>query len=176
MPRQPDNSLKYSYSVTKKSVDSFQPQFGQHSFAGQNQGDLSHFSKRKPREHELKMLKKGNINSEKIFKKNKIQHYFLNEKQSRSYAKSFYKPNRGQQEETEYLNLTGEDLVSKNPVSNITNLADESLGVSKNTNLNLYSGFLKPPGRSQQHGSKYSNGSNKQLFFEESSGDPVMNF
>lgn len=122
------------------------------------------------------MKTKGNIHSEKIFKKNKIHHYVLHEHSNRNYAKSFFRPNTALADENEYLNLTSENLVSKNPVSNITNLADESVGVSKNTNGNLYSGFLKMPPVSRDAQSKNSQGSEKQLFFEDLSDNPIMNF
>lgn len=178
LPRPPENSLKYSYSITnKKSVESFQPQFANSRFAANDARELSQFSRVKKKGGMASQMKtKGNIHSEKIFKKNKIHHYVLHEHSSRNYAKSFFRPNTAFADENEYLNLTSENLVSKNPVSNITNLADESVGVSKNTNGNLYSGFLKMPPVSRDAQSKNSHGSEKQLFFEDLSDNPIMNF
>lgn len=100
----------------------------------------------------------------------------MHENSNKNYAKSFFKPRTNFQEENEYLDLTGENLVSKNPVSNISNLADESVGVSKNTHPNQYSEFLKMAPVSREERSKHSQESEKQLFFEDLSENPIMNF
>jgi hypothetical protein len=180
IPKPPDNSIKYSYSITNKnSIDSFQPQY---AFGNPNNGnvnELSNFSKLQKQHGTVSYtMKKGNVNSEKIFKKNKIQQYNLDDQNitKGEHTTSLFRPRNKFPNVDDYLNLTDDALVSKNPAPNITNLADESMGVSKNMKGDVYSDFLKFPVDSHGERSKNSQKSDQMIFFDDSSNEPIMNF
>ena len=170
----PGNSMKYSYSITnKQSIDSFRPQFGQGPFRENNGVDISEIGGLQKQNNMVSYtMKKEKVNSEKIFKKNRIQHYNVDELVgvNRQHATSLFK-----QAKPEYLDLSHGDLVSKNAGPNITNLADESMGVSKNLKGNVYSAFLNYPGVSHDENSKGSKRSNGVIYFDESSRDQIRN-
>jgi hypothetical protein len=141
--------------------------------------ELSNFSKLQRHNGTVSYtLKKGNVNSEKIFKKNKIQQYNIDEQNlgENIHTQSLFRPRKGFPNTDDYLNLTDDALVSKNPAPNITNLADESIGVSKNLRNAKYSDILKFPESSNGGHSKNSQKSDQVIFFDDSSNEPIMNF
>ena len=177
IPRPPDNSIKYSYSITNKnSIDSFQPQYAYGQANNGQVNELSNFSKLQKQNGTVSYtMKKGNVNSEKIFKKNKIQQYNLDDQKTMkaNHTTSLFKPNTKFPNVDDYLNLTDDRLVSKNPGYNITNLDDESMGMSKQTKGNMYSDFLKFPVDSNGERSKNSE---QMIYFDDSSNEQIMKF
>jgi hypothetical protein len=159
MPQPPGNSMKYSYSITNKnSVDSRRPKFGQGPFRA-NDDDNSEISGIQHIQKQNNIVsfsfKKEKVNSEKIFKKNSIKHFNI---EQGNQTTSLFKPQRN-----ELLDLSEGQLVSENPAHGISNLADESMGVSKNG----FSDILKYQGRSK--------GSDRVVLFEDNDEGQFIN-
>ena len=171
-----ETSNKYSYSITnKRSVDSFRPQFGHGPYTDQSSNEMSSFSKIKKQKGLVSYtIKKGSVSSEKVFKKDRI-HYNLEEenKMKNEHASSMFKPLIKFPLEDEYLNLSQDQLVSKNEVPNITNLDDESIGGSRNK-TDSYSAFFKNEGNSYDKKSKNSQITREVILFDESSNDQMV--
>ena len=176
LPKQPENSMKYSYSITNKhSVDSYRPQFGHGPFAGHSPNEMSTFGKIKKTHGTVSYtLKKGSVNSEKVFKKNRILHYNQEENENKKHTSSMFKPMTHSPIEHDYLDLSQDQLVSNNLAPNITNLADESLGVSKNTKPEVYSAFLKYAEANSDQKSKNSQRTDDLIFFDDSSHEQIV--
>ena len=161
VPKPPDNSMKYDYSITNQpSSDSLRPKFGQGPFKKNNGSKISGISHLKKQNNIVAYsLKKEKVNSEKIFKKNHIKHYNMDQnKMKNRNASSHFK-----QKNPEFLDLKNGQLISANPANDISNLVDDSMGITKN-GIGV-SGFLKFPEGNIEGKSKISNRTDGVNFF-----------